>query len=188
MKRLWPKAHFNPIKKDEYNENCINYAQKNDDTTEGHHVNTINDPLPANDTLLYKVLEKAVDHLIHNTAEWSNRYQKSAEDIVFHAEFSLSKLKTRDIERSMVMERAGLEKIFCSPAYEKMKQTFYPEIIYRILKTQRQDAEETKVHDERRSSEEKASDGDSEDYEECESEADEGSDESTDDQASEDFD
>ena len=183
MKKLYPRGHFRYIDRDEYNENTQQYAQKEDNTTAGLHHISLHDPLPANDTLLYRVLEKAVDNLILSSSEWSNIYGASREDMVFHEKFSLSKLKTRDIERSMVMERSGLEKIFCSPAYEKMKQTFYPEIIYRILKSQ-QDADESTTETTQTIEIATCEEGQSEDHEDSASETSSGYDESSDDETS----
>ena len=36
LKKLYPRAMFKGIEKDEYNENTHNYAQKNDGTERGH--------------------------------------------------------------------------------------------------------------------------------------------------------
>jgi len=167
MKKLYPRAHLRAIDRDDYNEACQAYAQKNDDTTAGNHTISINDPLPANDTLLYKVLERAWDF------EYGQNLSKPI-DILFDVA-TLHGLNTRGHEKQMVRERAGLEKIFCSPAYEKMKTTFWKEILFRIL-THRQDEQQRSTA----TSEVKIGpEGNSDSDEESGSETDEGSSESS---------
>lgn len=163
MIKLYPRASVRGIAKDEYNERCHDYAQKNDGTTAGNHVISLNDPLPVNDTLLYKVLEVAWDFEYSNVAEPISHLMDCT---------TLHKLNTIGHERQMVRERAGLEKIFCSPAYEKMKTTFWKEILFRIL-THRQDEQRSAPQ------EVESTSTDSHDYEESESETDEGPSESS---------
>lgn len=184
MKKLYPRAHLRPIDKDQYNEACHAYAQKNDETTAGNHVISINDPLPANDTLLYKVIEEGFALLMKVDKNRYDDYLQEGSNVV--ARLSLKDLGTKDVEKDMVRKRAGLEKIFCSPAYDKMKQTFWREILFRILHKIDEDAVDTKSTQETKISSQ-ASEY-SYDNEEGESETDEGSSQSSGDETDEDFD
>lgn len=118
VKKLYPRAHLRPITKDDYNENTHDYAMKNDDTTAGHHVISMNDPLPAVDTILYRVLhEMVLDHHVDSaTIDQSNMLRW-----------------TKEVEDRLVSTRAGLEKLFTSGTYDKMKRRFYNQIISRLL-------------------------------------------------------
>jgi len=133
MKKIYPRAHFRAITKDDYNENSHRYAQKNDETTVGLHHILLNDPLPANDTLLYQVLERAFEDLYENDKYVRSDYDAYDRKEMIVQDLNLKKLDTGAIERSMVRERAGLEKIFVSPVYEKMKAKFWRDILYRII-------------------------------------------------------
>lgn len=126
VKKLYPRAHLKPLTKEAYNENTHDYAQKDDETTAGHHVISMNDPLPAVDTILYRVIEQMVTehHIMSASIGQSEMLQW-----------------TRTVENNMVRERAGLEKLFISGTYDKMKRRFFNEIISRIL-TQQQNADE----------------------------------------------
>jgi len=120
VKKLYPRAHLKPITKDDYNENCHDYAQKNDDTTRGAHVISLNDPLPAVDTILYRVLKRVYERM--------DADQKLAGLLVN----DMLRL-TCQVENEMVSERAGLEKLFISGSYDKMKRRFYNQIISRLI-------------------------------------------------------
>lgn len=129
VKKLYPRAHLKPLTKEGYNENTHDYAQKDDETTAGHHVISMNDPLPGVDTILYRVLEEAYkESTIGNKGliEWPET------DML---------ITTRKVEDRLVSERAGLEKLFISGTYDKMKRRFYRQIILR-LNTTKQDADE----------------------------------------------
>jgi len=129
VKKLYPRAHLKPLTKEGYNENTHDYAQKDDETTAGHHVISMNDPLPGVDTILYRVLEQAYTESQH---ENKGLVQWSQSDMLH---------RTRTVEDKMVSERAGLEKLFISGTYDKMKRRFYNQILSRIL-TQKQHADE----------------------------------------------
>jgi len=129
VKKLYPRAHLKPLTKEGYNENTHDYAQKDDETTAGHHVISMNDPLPGVDTILYRVLEQAYTESEH---ENKGLVQWSQSDMLH---------RTRIVEDKMVSERAGLEKLFISGTYDKMKRRFYSQILSRIL-THKQHADE----------------------------------------------
>lgn len=65
VKKLYPRAHLKPCKKDDYNEHTHSYAQKNDDTTRGQHTISLNDPLMTIEQMIVKV----VLHMIANYSE-----------------------------------------------------------------------------------------------------------------------
>lgn len=175
VKKLYPRAHLKPCRKDDYNENCHRYAQKNDETTAGNHHITLNDPLPANDTLLYKVLDQAAEVAVADRGLWTDLWHKFGAEMWLMPEVSLKKLDTDAVERSMITQQAGLEKIFISPAYEKMKDKYWREILFRVY-SHKEDAstnrDETSVAEETRRPQV------CEDHEESTSEEDERFDES----------
>ncbi|AXQ66163.1 MAG: putative viral replication protein [Cressdnaviricota sp.] len=138
VRKLYPRAHLKPCKKDDYNENCFRYAQKDDGTTAGPHHIILNDPLPANDTLLYKVLDRGFNLLIERDSKLSDHLDhEGIHDVL--ARITLKSLYTDEVEREMITERSGLEKIFISPVYEKMKAKYWREILIRIY-VSKQDA------------------------------------------------
>jgi len=122
VKKLYPQGHFKPIVKDDYNANTHTYVQKNDDTTVGVHTQTHNDPLPGQDTVLYRVLERW----------WSNRREDLGLLSIHEVQLNSMLSATETIENEMVSERAGLEKLFISPLYAKMKRRFWRQIIIRL--------------------------------------------------------
>lgn len=132
MKKMYPRGHFRFIDRDEFLQNSIHYAQKNDETTQGKHIITLNDPLPSADTILYKVVERGFDNIFPILKRQANdpktyRIEHALRDLptkMFH--FELGR-----VENDMVCEKAGLEKIFISPTYERMKQKFWKQILVR---------------------------------------------------------
>jgi len=141
VKKIYPRAHIKPCRKDDYNENCHAYAQKNDETTAGNHHITLNDPLPANDTLLYKVLDAAAERAIQLHGSYQAMWAKYGPQMFMMPEITFKKLETDVIEREMITEKSGLEKIFISPVYEKMKSKYWREILFRTY-THKQDADD----------------------------------------------
>lgn len=186
VKKLYPRAHLKPCSKDDYAENCHNYAQKDDETTAGPHHISLFDPLPANDTLLYKVLDRAFERLVERDMFIREEYTQSGERIFINGYngIHLKMLDTPFVEQQMVMEKSGLEKIFCSPAYDKMKQTFWRQILFRIYKEK--NAEQRSATTQETSSNEEGSEG--EDIQDDNSQTSGGSTEGSDDEVdSEDY-
>lgn len=173
VKKLYPRAHIKPCRKDDYNENCHQYAQKDDNTTAGAHHITLNDPMPAADTALYQVLQTSFDEIIQLDKKLKDVNEHEGPYVVLQS-LTLKHLRTDFQEKKMVSEKAGLEKIFCSPTYERMKQKFWREILYRYIHTntdaQHSNASTTQVEDR---------EGDSDSYEESEASSVEGSDQSS---------
>lgn len=132
--KLYPRAHFRGIAKDEYNENTHSYAQKTDVTTAGLHTITLNDPIPNADTQLYRVLRESFDRQYPDQLESAmipERYtvQHGIRDLQYSQFMKL----TEEIELEQVTQKANLEKIFVSPTYEKMKRKYWRQILSRIF-------------------------------------------------------
>lgn len=122
------------------------------------------------------MLEQAWDRLVERDDSLRDRIQHDGLKGELWCPFiNLKMLMTEIVEREMVMERSGLEKIFCSPAYEKMKARFWREIIFRLKHNQDASSSETQTVDGQGTETEECS----EDYEEGEDQTDEGGDEST---------
>jgi len=132
--KLYPRAHFRGIAKDEYNENTHSYAQKTDVTTAGLHTITLNDPIPNADTQLYRVLREAFDRIYPKLKEVSMFPEKYTPSYGIRDLHQSQFLKlTEEIELEQVSQKANLEKIFVSPTYEKMKRKYWRQILSRIF-------------------------------------------------------
>lgn len=121
VKKLFPRGHFKPLTSDEYIQNTKLYAQKNDDTTRSVSVHKFNDPIPAVDTLLYRVCSQVVETVPAEvwSCDWNG--EKAFEVM-------------ERVESSMVAKEARLEKLFVSPTYERMKKKFWYQIFVRVSK------------------------------------------------------
>jgi len=134
MIKLYPRAKFIGIGKNDYNENTHQYAQKNDVTTRGLHTISLNDPIPNADTQLYRVLREAFDRIypqLQETSMFPDKYtvHHGIRDLQFLQFLKL----TEEIELQQVSQKANLEKIFVSPTYEKMKRKYWRQILSRIF-------------------------------------------------------
>lgn len=136
MKKIYPRAHLKFIDRDEYLRNSVHYAQKNDETTQGKHHISINDPIPNADSTLYKVLERTLEVVFPIERERANIPES------YKVHHFIGQIKQKEfmfhvskIERAFVQEKAGYEKIFCSPTYERMKEKFWQDILVRIYIT-----------------------------------------------------
>jgi len=61
VKKLYPGGHFQPISSAEYLRNAIDYAQKEDETTVGAHVNTLCDTIADPVYLLNRLIRTIID-------------------------------------------------------------------------------------------------------------------------------
>jgi len=136
MKKIYPRAHLKYVDRDEYLRNSVHYAQKNDETTQGKHHISINDPIPNADSTLYKVLERTLEIVYPLERERANipESYKVHHFIAMVNEKEFMKHVSK-VERAFVQEKAGYEKIFCSPTYERMKDKFWQDILVRIYIT-----------------------------------------------------
>lgn len=112
MQRLYPRAHFKAITKDEYNENCHDYAQKNDQTTRGKHVISTTEALQTIETIMVKVIHKMMDDY---------------EDVV-----ELEDAR-RYVQRDMVKEDYRYAKFFVSAVYKSMWREYGHEMYENIV-------------------------------------------------------
>ena len=136
MKKIYPRAHLKYVDRDEYLRNSVHYAQKNDETTQGKHYISINDPIPNADSTLYKVLERTLEVVFPIEQKRANipETYKVHHFILQVNEKEFMKHVSK-VERAFVQEKAGYEKIFCSPTYERMKDKFWKDILVRIYIT-----------------------------------------------------
>lgn len=124
VKKLYPRAHLKPLKKDEYNENTHRYAQKDDDTTRGAHTITMNDPMPSIESVIEAIMRRMMttpDTPLYRNTQNPNRY--SVDDSAF------SKQERRWVEEEMVIEKgASYAKLFVSPVYGRIWDEFARQI------------------------------------------------------------
>lgn len=113
LKRLYPRGHLKGIAKDEYNENCHAYAQKDDDTTQGSHVltNASGPPDAVN------VLQQVIGRMFSCYYPDSHPLFSS----VPHAEFESDR---RGAEDWLVMKKPYLAKVMTSSGYKQVVERF----------------------------------------------------------------
>jgi len=126
VQKLYPRSHLKPCDKDEYNERVHQYAQKDDPTTRGPHMITINDPLPSVERMLPEIYQFSFDNWV---AEHTGRQKL---DLVTNlGNFSYQDIRKwrPTAESSLVRERGPLyAKVFVSPVYEKLIKKFGEEL------------------------------------------------------------
>lgn len=136
VKRLFPRANFRPLKKDEYELNMRNYVQKDDETTRSPHVQ-INNAV-ENDALamIMAVLEKycqeypkTAERLRRKDLLLDDAYPSSDNDETKY-EFLRDRMKL--YENDMVTERPYLAKLFTSPSYDRMLERFWRNFLLHI--------------------------------------------------------
>ena len=64
VKKLYPGGHYQAISSAEYNRNAVDYAQKEDDTTTGAHVNTLCDTIADPVYLLNRLIRAVIDRFL----------------------------------------------------------------------------------------------------------------------------
>jgi len=152
IKKLFPRGHFKPCDRDEYNLNTKRYVQKNDATTAGAHRQTYHDPIPAADTLLYKLVEQTLEERLADLtislrkAAERDYYGKSQEEYYHEIQIEIDtdnwcrgeKEEFRQAlgrtEHAHVREHKHVEKLLCSPTYGRIKREWLWDIVSRILK------------------------------------------------------
>jgi len=124
--KLYPRAHLKPCDKDEYNERVHQYAQKDDPTTRGPHMITLNDPLPSVERMLPEIYQFSFDNWVEEHAG------RRKLDLVSNLEnFSYQDIrKWRPVaESSLVRQRGPMyAKVFVSPIFEKLIKKFGEEL------------------------------------------------------------
>lgn len=140
IKKLYPRGHFKGIAKDEYNENTHAYAQKDDDTTRGHHVITSTGLPPDVVNILQEVVVRLINRLTNPL--WYADVVTSS----FKRNWGDIHVARESEEEKMVAEKPHLAKIFVSANYKQIVQRFFHVFwdtqINVNKQTNRQDAEE----------------------------------------------
>lgn len=113
LKRLYPRGHLKGIARDEYNENCHAYAQKDDDTTHGAHVLTNAQGPPD----AVNVLQQVIARTFQTSYRDSLPYYRT----VPRAELALD---IRGSEDWVVMKKPYLAKVLTSSGYKQVVERF----------------------------------------------------------------
>lgn len=122
VKRLYPRGHFKGISRDEYNENCHAYAQKNDDTTNGSHVLTNSEGSPDAVGVLLKVIDRMWTHAYPFPVEcmWWDMIWKR-EVVSKYGAFHVNRVSAEDW---LVSSSPYLAKIISSSGYKQVVDRF----------------------------------------------------------------
>jgi len=139
IKKLFPRGHFKPCDRDEYNLNTKRYVQKNDATTAGVHRQTYHDPIPSADTLLYGLVEKVLEPEIKDILIYAKKEDYDATDDLDpdmwpKGQKDEFKKLLSEAEHELVREKRHIEKLLVSPTYGKIKKEWLWDIVARILK------------------------------------------------------
>lgn len=136
VKRLFPRANFRPLKKDEYELNMRNYVQKDDDTTRSPHVQINNQIETDALSMIMAVLTKYSDQY-PKTAERLRRRDLPLDDAYSTSDsdevkYSFLRDQMVHYENDMVTEKPYLAKLFTSPSYDRMLQRFWRNFLWNI--------------------------------------------------------
>jgi len=124
MKKLFPRGHFKHCDKPEYNENVHQYAQKNDETTMGAHVISLNDPLPSIERLITEVIERSFNN-IADDAPYMGRMDYAYKAVTYRDILR----EASHVERDLVREKGAMyAKVFVSPVYARLWLKFGEEL------------------------------------------------------------
>jgi len=144
IKKLFPRGHFKAITRDEYSLNTKEYAQKDDETTAGAHRQVYNEPIPAADTLLYRLVEEA----LKMSATWLTKLWEENTSTLPHPSDPLSPFALdgetwirftetlTKVEHATVRLQPRIEKILVSAQYKSIKREWLKDIAMRIITTQ----------------------------------------------------
>lgn len=120
VKKLYPRAHIKGISRDEYNENCHAYAQKDDDTTRGSHVITANGtPVDASSLALDVVRET---YRVYYAGLESTFCVTGCKDVITHS--GKWSDNVRWIENDMVFAKPHLSRVIASASYKSVMDRF----------------------------------------------------------------
>jgi len=151
MRKLFPRGVFKHCEKPEYNENVHQYAQKNDVTTRGAHVISLNDPLPSIERLITEVIERSFENLCKE-APYSGRQDYGLRAIKYRDIFA----ECAHVEKDLVREKGPMyARVFVSPVYARLWSRFGEEIYlnWKLNKLDAGGSEGTRDGDEERGSE-----------------------------------
>jgi len=152
IKKLYPGGHFQPISSAEYLRNAVDYAQKEDDTTRGAHVNTIADTIADPVYLLNRLMRTILDREL---AAAEGKQKSDAEGLLNHLQgipvesvpstfIGRLKLWIQREECLLARERPSVCKLLVSAQYTKIKESYLIDILkYNIDKyIQQRDADD----------------------------------------------
>lgn len=136
VKKLFPRASFKPLKKDDYELNTRNYVQKDDDTTRSPHIQ-INNAIETDAlAMIMKVLEtyateypKTVERLRCRHMLLDDSYPQSDDD---ECKYAFLRDQIKNYENQMVEEKPYLARLFVSPSYDRMLQRFWRNFLWHI--------------------------------------------------------
>jgi hypothetical protein len=114
VKKLFPRAHWTPITNDVYNLNSRNYAQKDDETTQGRHTITVNPVVPDSIGFLTQLI---------------GEYVEDAEPGIDLADCGRISTYLNEAERDHIADKPYLCKLVLSPIYTRAKKHYWKEIL-----------------------------------------------------------
>ena len=127
MGKLFPRGHFKPCKKDVYELNTKNYAQKDDETTRSPHVHINNQIEVDAISVILQLVQKFRDqeYFIYERflVKYSERPVEAYDDLRKHL---------LDYENEMVIAKPYLSKLFVSPMYERCLTRFWKQYFLHI--------------------------------------------------------
>lgn len=135
VKKLYPSAHFQPVSAAEYNRNCVDYAQKEDETTVGAHVNTLADTIADPVYLLNRLIRDILDQSIpevdpHNNLDAFKIFVALNKDLKGEGKFSKRfALCLQEEELLLVRQRPSVAKLLVSAQYKKIKEDYLMPIV-----------------------------------------------------------
>lgn len=109
LHKLYPRGHFKPIDKDDYNENAQRYVQKDDETTRGKHVITTNEAIPEMERIMMDMFVAIRSTNIHGNSKPRSPNLRQC---------------LRLEEDKAVMNKLYLSKMFVSPMWERLFDRF----------------------------------------------------------------
>jgi len=173
VSKLYPGAHLKPCDKDEYNERVHQYAQKDDPTTRGPHMITINDPLPSVERMLPEIYQYSLEGWI---GDHKGRAKLTLAENLENFSYIDVKGWRATAESCLVRERGPLyAKVFVSPVFEKLIKKFGEELFLHWKHKQLEDARRKDEDEDGLSGSDRETDEEGDDHEEGASETDEGS-------------
>ena len=119
VKKLFPKAHFTPLTREEHERNTRDYVQKNDATTAGAHIQQYNDPIPDCVSILKRFCVRYI--------ESSRPMDAQTYDMVNFFRHC------RQYESEAVIEQPYNAKIFVSPTYTRIKKGYCEEFLQHVV-------------------------------------------------------
>ena len=133
VKKLYPAGHFKPVANAEYIRNAVDYAQKDDETTRGAHVNTLADTIADPVYLLNRLIRTIIDREFVDASHELNADQlfnillfcKSSHDTFVKKMLAW----IQDEETLLIRARPSVCKLLVSAQYSKIKTDYLTPLI-----------------------------------------------------------